>query len=95
MACFRKLNDWTIPAIIAEYRHFASTKARILDERFIEGFNEGIIMTSTSNEASFNMASHSELLTPPSSVKDDPKDDSPLVTRAWRVESKVSEFNLS
>ena len=95
MACFRKLNDWTMPAIIAEYRHFASTKARMLDERFIEAFNEGTIMTSTSSETSFNVASHPELLTPPSSVKDDPKDDNPPVTRAERVESKVSEFSLS
>ena len=94
MACFRKINDWPTAAIIAEYRQFATTKARMLDERFIEGFDESSVLTALSNETSFYMSSRSALPTPPSSVKDDPKDDSPLGTRARRGDSKVSDYSL-
>lgn len=36
VGCFRKLQLWTLTSIFEEYRRFAGTKARQLDEQYIE-----------------------------------------------------------
>lgn len=94
MACYRKVNDWTTPAIIAEYRKYASNKARSLDERFIESFDETTVMTGITNGNRLTLSLRPELPTPPSSVKDDAKDDGPLISRPQRSESKTSDVSL-
>jgi len=36
VGCFRKLQHWSLTSIFEEYRRFAGTKARQLDEQYIE-----------------------------------------------------------
>ena len=36
VGCFRKLQLWTLTSIFEEYRRFAGTKARQIDEQYIE-----------------------------------------------------------
>ena len=39
IACYRMLNHWSPTSVITEYRQFAGTKARPLDEIFIRSFD--------------------------------------------------------
>src|SRR5436853_545549 len=36
IGCMRKIQRWSLTAVFDEYRRFASSKARMLDEQFIE-----------------------------------------------------------
>jgi hypothetical protein len=38
VGCLRKVQQWSLVAIFEEYRRFAGTKARVVDELFIERF---------------------------------------------------------
>ncbi|KZF25755.1 hypothetical protein L228DRAFT_208025 [Xylona heveae TC161] len=40
VGCFRKIQQWALASIFVEYRDHAGAKARLLDERFIELFDE-------------------------------------------------------
>lgn len=40
MGCLRKIVGWELATIFSEYHRYADPKARILDERFIELFDE-------------------------------------------------------
>ncbi|MCJ1467823.1 hypothetical protein MMC07_006448 [Pseudocyphellaria aurata] len=40
VACYRKMHKWTIGAILTEYRKYAGDKFRVLDEKFMEEFDE-------------------------------------------------------
>ncbi|MCJ1226708.1 hypothetical protein MMC12_003361 [Toensbergia leucococca] len=62
VACYRKINEWPMDSIITEYRKYAGSKSRPFDEIFIRGFDEQAAITGI-------------LPTPPSSVKDDAKDE--------------------
>ena len=70
MACYRKICDWTTPAIIAEYRKYAGNKARPLDEKFIDGFDETSIFNGVGSVPIIP-----GLPTPPASLKDDLRDE--------------------
>eukprot|EP00033_Pygsuia_biforma_P002975 GCRY01003276.1.p1 GENE.GCRY01003276.1~~GCRY01003276.1.p1 ORF type:complete len:210 (+),score=28.33 GCRY01003276.1:193-822(+) len=39
IGCLRKLQGWSLTSIFAEYRRFAGTKARALDQQFMELFD--------------------------------------------------------
>ena len=39
IALLRRLNHWSLAAALAEYRHYAGSKSRALDERFITNFD--------------------------------------------------------
>ena len=79
VGCYRKIHDWTTPTVLAEYRKYAGSKARLLDERFIELFDERAALAgfSTADVMSVDPARPLLLPTPPSSVVNDPKDDDP------------------
>ncbi|MCJ1350926.1 MAG: hypothetical protein MMC33_000908 [Icmadophila ericetorum] len=104
IAVLRKLHDWRIASILAEYRRYAGLKARELDERFIESFDEStVVQDLTQHNESVNLASSwlpssSQLPTPPPSersVKDDLRDDTEyLTTRSRRGGSKASDRSL-
>jgi tyrosine-protein phosphatase SIW14 len=36
VACLRKHQRWSLTSIFAEYRRFAGTRVRVLDQQFIE-----------------------------------------------------------
>ncbi|XP_050204281.1 tyrosine-protein phosphatase DSP3-like [Mercurialis annua] len=39
VGCFRKLQNWCLPAVFEEYKHFAGAKSRDGDLKFIENFD--------------------------------------------------------
>mmetsp|Transcript_32286 Transcript_32286/g.52162 ORF Transcript_32286/g.52162 Transcript_32286/m.52162 type:complete len:170 (-) Transcript_32286:465-974(-) len=39
VGCLRKVQNWSLTSIFDEYRRFAGSKVRILDQQFIELFN--------------------------------------------------------
>ncbi|KAI6684373.1 hypothetical protein NL676_030286 [Syzygium grande] len=39
VGCLRKLQSWCLSSVFEEYQHFAGTKSRITDMRFIETFD--------------------------------------------------------
>ena len=39
IGCLRKLQQWSLVAIFDEYRRFAGSKARVVDQQFIERFS--------------------------------------------------------
>ncbi|KAF2283095.1 hypothetical protein P3X46_017482 [Hevea brasiliensis] len=39
VGCFRKLQNWCLPSVVEEYRHFAGAKSRVNDLKFIEAFD--------------------------------------------------------
>ena len=45
VGCFRKLEDWALTYIFDEYRRFAGAKSRMLDQQFIELFDERSLVT--------------------------------------------------
>ncbi|MCJ1311723.1 hypothetical protein MMC25_005396 [Agyrium rufum] len=79
VACYRKLHDLALPKIIEEYRAFATTKSRALDEKFIQEFDETTIIEdlpkrmtrSMSSTASISVPISANLPTPPSSEKNE------------------------
>ncbi|CAN0408008.1 unnamed protein product [Ectocarpus sp. 12 AP-2014] len=38
IGCFRRTQGWAVSSIFEEYSHFASPKARLVDQRYIELF---------------------------------------------------------
>ncbi|KAI9815052.1 MAG: hypothetical protein M1827_002895 [Pycnora praestabilis] len=44
VGCFRKIQNWALASIFVEYHHHASPKSRMLDERFIELFDERALL---------------------------------------------------
>lgn len=40
--CVRKIQGWTLTSIFDEYRRFAGTKVRMLDQQFIELFDHNV-----------------------------------------------------
>lgn len=74
VGCFRKLQDWSLASILAEYHHHANPKARVLDERFIELFDERAVLNQ-GQQIGWAVPKPSTLPTPPASVVDDPKED--------------------
>lgn len=40
IGCFRKIIGWDLADILEEYHHYAGAKARVLDERYLEMFEE-------------------------------------------------------
>ncbi|KAI9828555.1 MAG: hypothetical protein M1819_006547 [Sarea resinae] len=44
VGCLRKIQNWALAPIFVEYREHADPKARLLDERFIELFDERCMM---------------------------------------------------
>lgn len=47
VGCFRKLQNWSLTSIFCEYRRFAGAKVRILDQQFIELFDENQVEQET------------------------------------------------
>ncbi|WFD44107.1 protein-tyrosine-phosphatase [Malassezia psittaci] len=43
IGCFRKLQKWNLSAILEEYRRFAGPKVRVMNEQFIELFDEELV----------------------------------------------------
>ncbi|KAG0554929.1 hypothetical protein KC19_12G131100 [Ceratodon purpureus] len=43
MGCLRKLQRWSLTAIFEEYRRYAGTKVRLLNEQFIELFDTDLV----------------------------------------------------
>lgn len=43
MGCFRKLQRWSLTSIFEEYRRYAGSKVRILNEQFIELFDTDLV----------------------------------------------------
>ena len=81
--------DWTVPDVIAEYRKYAGNKARSLDEKFIDGFDETSIIDGIASVPII-----SGLPTPPASLKDDLKDDEDSTpTRMRSIDSKMSDVS--
>ncbi|MCJ1244401.1 hypothetical protein MMC30_001599 [Trapelia coarctata] len=73
VGCWRKMNDIPMGAIVTEYRKYAGAKARILDEKFIETFDENAMYTILDDIVLKRAADRHPMLTPPNSVKDDHK----------------------
>ena len=96
IGCYRKMNDMPMGAILNEYRKYAGVKARILDEKFIETFDEHAMFTRLDDMVLARAAQRRPLLTPPNSVKDDLKDDGPVPSssRSQRGNSKTSDISL-
>lgn len=44
IGCLRKIMGWELGNIFPEYHHYADPKARVLDERFIELFDERALL---------------------------------------------------
>ncbi|KAN0061335.1 tyrosine-protein phosphatase required for protection against superoxide stress (By similarity) [Thecaphora frezii] len=43
IGCFRKLQRWNLSAILEEYRRYAGPKVRVMNEQFIELFDEELV----------------------------------------------------
>lgn len=43
IGCLRKLQHWNLSAILEEYRRFAGPKVRVMNEQFIELFDEELV----------------------------------------------------
>lgn len=43
IGCFRKLQHWNLTSILEEYRRYAGSKVRILNEQFIELFDTDLV----------------------------------------------------
>lgn len=68
IGCYRKMNDWTMGSILEEYRRYAGSKSRNLDEKYVELFDEHAMTTRL--EGSFRVATKgTALITPPASEK--------------------------
>lgn len=52
VGCLRKLQKWSLTAIFEEYRRFAGSKVRVLNEQFIELFDTDLVRIPP-NKASF------------------------------------------
>ena len=68
------MNDMPMGAIINEYRKYAGVKARNLDEKFIETFDENAMYEILDNNVLKRAADRHPMITPPNSVKDDHND---------------------
>jgi protein tyrosine/serine phosphatase len=69
IGCYRKMCGHKLDIIIDEYRTYAGIKARALDEKYIQDFDQHT-MTVRLNDMIFRMAKESnQLLTPPPSDK--------------------------
>ena len=79
-------------AIIGEYRQYAAHKARVLDERFIELFDEQTAMVGLKKHSGQGPAQSVPIPTPPSSDKYDPQDDILPKPRSYRGSSKLSDY---
>ena len=69
------MNDMPMGAILHEYRRYAGIKARKLDEKFIETFDENAMYTVLDDVILTRVRERRPLMTPPNSVKDDLKED--------------------
>lgn len=43
MGCLRKLQHWNLSSIFEEYRRYAGSKVRLLNEQFIELFDTDLV----------------------------------------------------
>ncbi|KAJ1497059.1 tyrosine-protein phosphatase required for protection against superoxide stress (By similarity) [Coelomomyces lativittatus] len=43
VGCFRKLQKWNLTSIFEEYRRYAGSKVRIMNEQFIELFDTDLV----------------------------------------------------
>ncbi|KAI5292587.1 hypothetical protein KEM52_006236 [Ascosphaera acerosa] len=43
VGCFRRLQRWPLPIVIAEYKSFAAPKDRFLDQVFIQNYNASVL----------------------------------------------------
>lgn len=69
IGCYRKMCDWTIDKVTAEYRHCAGSKARSLDEKYIAEFDQEAMMERLNGVAYCEAKERIVLLTPPASEK--------------------------
>jgi len=67
------MNDIPMGAIVNEYRKYAGVKARNLDEKFIETFDENAMYNILDDLVLKRAANRPPMITPPNSVKDDHK----------------------
>ena len=42
VGCLRKTQQWSMTSIFDEYRRFAGTKGRVMDQQFIELFSDKV-----------------------------------------------------
>jgi hypothetical protein len=76
VASFRKLCGWPMDEILAEYRKHAGSKARKLDELFIQDFDSfGMASKLGFRDAAGHSRQHDLFLTPPDSLKGMSQDD--------------------
>lgn len=94
IGCFRKINDWTIGSVLEEYRRYAGAKARVLDEKYMELFDEHATMIKLDCIRFATTTENIWLITPPSSVKDDAKDESLLLESARPGAASISSISL-
>ena len=85
------MNDMPMGAIIQEYRQYAGVKARTLDEKFIETFDENAMYNILDDIVLTRATERRPLMTPPNSVKDDLKEDGQTSSRE---NSKANEKSL-
>lgn len=87
------MNDMLLGSILNEYRKYAGIKARILDEKFIETFEEHAMYTRLDDMVLARASQSRPLMTPPNSVKDDLKDEGQSSNRSQRANSKASDIS--
>eukprot|EP00158_Paraphelidium_tribonemae_P005253 Partr_v1_DN27246_c0_g1_i1_m38939 putative PHOsphatase len=51
VGCLRKLQRWSLTAIFEEYRRYAGSKVRVLNEQFIELFDTDLVRIPTAKPA--------------------------------------------
>jgi len=54
VGCLRKLQRWSLTSIFDEYRRFAGTKVRVLDQQFIELFRTARVKPLGDDRARIN-----------------------------------------
>ena len=51
VGCLRKLQRWNLTSIVEEYRRYAGSKVRLLNEQFIEFFDTELVSTPSISPA--------------------------------------------
>lgn len=64
------MSDWTLDSTITEYRKYAGTKARPLDEQYIRAFDRHAMALRLNDAVYKTIGGRHGLPTPPSSDKD-------------------------
>ena len=69
IGCYRKMCDWGMDKVVAEYRNYAGAKARSLDEKYIAAFDQQGMIEHLNGVAYHKAKEKIPLLTPPASER--------------------------